>query len=69
MNRIKIIKRTNLQSSSKREETEPKKAEPAVIKSQTAKVIGNWIDEWRGRKMPDARRAFDELFASPPKPA
>lgn len=69
MNRIKIIKRTNLQSSSEREETEPKKAEPAAVRSQAAKVIGNWIDEWRARKMPDARRAFDELFASPPEAA
>jgi hypothetical protein len=67
MNQIKIIKRANLQSPSERNEAETKKAEPAaVIKRQAVKVIGNWVDEWRGRKMPDARRAFDELFASAP---
>ena len=65
MNRIKIIKRANLQSPSERSEAETKKAEPAaVIKRQAVKVIENWIDEWRGQKMPDAQRAFHELFAS-----
>ena len=70
MNQIKIIKRANLQSPSERNETETIKAEPAaVIKRQAVKVIGNWIDEWRGRKMPDARRAFDELFTPPTEAA
>lgn len=64
MNRIKIIKRANLHTPPERNETETKKVNPAADKRQAAKVIGNWIDEWRGRKIPDARRAFDELFAS-----
>ena len=69
MNRIKVIKRANLPSLRERDETKAKKVEPVVIKRQAVKVIGNWIDEWRGRKMPDARRAFNELFASPPEAA
>jgi len=66
MNRIKIIKRANLQSSLEQRETEGKKVHPAVIKRQAVKVIGNWIDEWRERKPKDARRAFADLFGTHP---
>lgn len=64
MNRIKIIKRANLQSSPEARETAAEKVNPAVIKRQAVKVIGNWIDEWRAAKPKDARRAFADLFGS-----
>lgn len=62
MNRIKIIKRANLQSSPERGETEAKKINPAVIKRQAVQVVADWIDEWHASKPKDARRAFAELF-------
>ncbi len=64
MNRIKIIKRANLQSPLEASETAAKKAGSAVNKTQAVKVIGNWIDEWRASKPKDARRAFADLFGS-----
>ena len=62
MNRIKIIKRANLQSAPEARETQAEKVNPALIKRQAVKVIGNWIDEWRASKPRDARGAFAELF-------
>lgn len=62
MNRIKIIKRANLQTPLERGETEAEKVNPAVIKRQAVKVIANWIDEWRASKPRDARGAFADLF-------
>ncbi len=67
MNRIKIIKRANLQSLPKPDKTKAKKAESSAVKQQAVNVIGNWIDEWREQKPKDARRAFADLFnAHPP---
>ena len=66
MNRIKIIKRANLQSSPEVRETKVKKAGPAAIKRQAVTVVAHWIDEWRASKPKDARRAFAELFAAHP---
>lgn len=66
MNRIKIIKRSNLPSPPERSETTAKKAEPAAVKRQAARVIGSWIDEWREQKPKDARRAFADLFNAQP---
>ena len=66
MNRIKVIKRANLPSLRERDETDAKKVEPVTIKRQAAKVIGNWIDDWRASKPKDARRAFADLFAAHP---
>ncbi len=66
MNRIKIIKRANLQSPPEVRETKVKKAGPAVIKRQAVTVVAHWIDEWRASKPKDARRAFAELFAAHP---
>lgn len=66
MNRIKVMKRANLQSSPARNETEMKKVEPITIKRQAVKVIGIWIDEWREQKPKDARRAFADLFNARP---
>ena len=66
MNRIKVIKRANLPSLRERDETVAKKVEPVVIKRQAAKVIGNWIDEWRTSKPKDAGRAFADLFNALP---
>ncbi len=62
MNRIKIIKRANLQSPPERGETEAEKVNPAVIKRQAVKVVANWIEEWRASKPRDGRVAFAELF-------
>ncbi len=64
MNRIKIIKRANLQSPPEIRETEAEKVNPAVNKRRAVKAIGNWIDEWRASKPKDARRAFADLFGS-----
>ncbi len=50
MNRIKIIKRANLQSSPEARETEAKQVNPAVIKRHAVKVVTDWIDEWRASK-------------------
>ena len=66
MNRIKIIKRADLQSPPEASETALKKVNPAVIKRQAVKVIGNWIDERREQKPKDARRAFADLFTAHP---
>ncbi len=66
MNRIKIIKRANLQSSFEAGETAAEKVNPAVVKRQAVKAIGNWIDEWRASKPKDARRAFADLFNAHP---
>ena len=66
MNRIKVIKRTNPHSLPKRGETEAKKVEPVAVKRQAARVIGNWINEWREQKPKDARRAFADLFNAQP---
>ena len=62
MNRIKIIKRANLQSPSERGETEPEKVNPAIVKRHAVQVVADWIDERRAAKPKDARRAFAELF-------
>ncbi len=64
MNRIKIIKRADLQSPPAERETEAKKIITAVVKRQAVQVVGNWIDEWRASKPKDARRAFADLFGS-----
>jgi hypothetical protein len=66
MNRIKIIKRADMQSPPEARATEAEKVNPAVIKRQAVEVIGNWIDEWRERKPKDARRAFADLFGASP---
>ncbi len=66
MNQIKIIKRTNLQSPPKAQETEEKKLDPAVIKRQAVQVVANWVDEWRASKPKNARRAFADLFGAHP---
>ena len=66
MNRIKIIKRANLQSPPEVRETEAKKVNPAVIKRQAVQVVAHWIDEWREQKPKDARRAFADLFGTQP---
>ena len=66
MNRIKIIKRTNLQSPPAVRETEAKKVNPAVNKRQAVQVVADWIDEWRASKPKDARRAFADLFSAHP---
>lgn len=66
MNRIKIIKRTNLQSPPAARETEAKKVNPAVNKRQAVQVVADWIDEWRASKPKDARRAFADLFGAHP---
>lgn len=62
MNRIKIIKRANLQSPPAERETAEKKVNPAVIKRQAVQVVADWIDEWRASKPKDARIAFADLF-------
>ena len=66
MNRIKIIKRTNLQSPPEAQETEEKKLDPAVINRQAVQVVANWVDEWRASKPKDAKRAFADLFGAHP---
>lgn len=66
MNRIKIIKRTNLQSPPAAREAETKKVNPAVNKRQAVQVVADWIDEWRASKPKDARRAFADLFGAHP---
>ena len=66
MNRIKIIKRADLQSSPEGSETALKKVNAAVIKRQAVKIIGNWIDERHEQKPKDARRAFADLFTAHP---
>lgn len=66
MNRIKIIKRADLQSPSEAQETEEKKLDPAVIKRQAVQVVANWVDELRASKPKDARRAFADLFGAHP---
>lgn len=66
MNRIKIIKRANLQSPPEARETEAEKVNPAVVKRQAVQVVADWIDEWRASKPKDARRAFDDLFGTHP---
>ena len=65
MNRIKIIKRANLQSSPELRKTEAKKVNSAIIKRQAVQVVADWIDEWRASKPKDARHAFAELFDTP----
>ena len=62
MNRIKIIKRANLQSPPEARKIEAEKINPAVIKRQEVKIVVNWIDEWRASNPRDARSAFAELF-------
>ncbi len=66
MNRIKIIKRAGLPSLSKRVEAKAKKENPAAVKRQAVKVVGDWIDEWREQKPKDAHRAFADLFNAHP---
>ena len=66
MNRIKIIKRTNLPSPPEVRETGAKKAGSAVNKRQAVQVVASWIDEWRASKPKDARRAFADLFGAHP---
>lgn len=67
MNRIKVIKRADLQTLPEQCEAESKKAEPTTaVKRQAAKVVGNWIDEWRVSKTKEARRAFANLFNARP---
>jgi len=62
MNRIKIIKRENLQLSLEVRETEAKEVKATVSGREAAQVVGNWIDEWHEQKPQDARRAFAKLF-------
>ena len=67
MNRIKIIKLTNLPSPPERGETQAKKAGSAVNKCQSVQIVASWIDEWRASKPKDVRGAFADLFnAHPP---
>ncbi len=66
MNRIKIIKRAELQQPPERRETEAKKAVPAIVERQAVRVVSNWIDEWRASKPGDTRRAFADLFGAHP---
>lgn len=66
MNRIKIIKRADLQSPREARETETKRVNQTLIKTRAEKVIENWIDDWRASKMRDAQRASDNLFGRPP---
>jgi hypothetical protein len=62
MNRIKIIKRANLQLPREMRETEAKKVNVPGIGREAAQVVENWIDEWRRQNLIDARRAFADLF-------
>lgn len=66
MNRIKVIKPSNLQSPLEGREMEAKKVNPAVIKRQAVQVVADWINEWREQKPKDARRAFADLFGAHP---
>ena len=66
MNRIKIIKRANLQVLPATREAEAKKVNPAVVKRQAVQIVTDWIDEWREQKPKDARRAFADLFGASP---
>ena len=62
MNRIKIIKRANLRLPLGGQEGETTKVRPATAAREAAKVVGTWIDEWRGQKPGNARNAFADLF-------
>lgn len=64
MNRIKIIKRGDLQSPREALETATEKVNQIVIKPQSGKAVENWIDEWRAAKSKDARGAFAALFVN-----
>jgi hypothetical protein len=64
MNRIKIIKRANLQLKLEGSETKAKKVNASVNKREAAQVVAHWIDKWRASKPKDAKRAFADLFGS-----
>ena len=62
MNRIKIIKRANLQLPLEAREMETKKIKAPNRERKAAQVVAGWIDKWRQQKPKDARRAFADLF-------
>lgn len=64
MNRIKIIKRAGLQAP--RAAGETKRVNQPLIKPRAAKVVENWIDEWRASQPKDSRLAFARLFGNSP---
>lgn len=66
MNRIKIIKRGDLQSPPETRETETKQVNQTPVKTRAGKVVENWIDEWRASQPKDARHAFARLFGNFP---
>jgi hypothetical protein len=66
MNRIKIIKRTSLQSPLETGDAETKKVNETLIKPRAGKVVENWINEWRASQPKDSRLAFAALFGNSP---
>ncbi|MEP7039639.1 MAG: hypothetical protein ABI891_15005 [Acidobacteriota bacterium] len=66
MNKIKVIKRANLELPLDDPKIKTKKADAPIEKREAAQIVENWIEDWRGGKPKNARRAFTELFDSSP---
>jgi hypothetical protein len=66
MNRIKIIKRADLQAPLEANDEARKKVNQTLTKSCAGKIVENWIDEWRASQQKDSRHAFAALFGNSP---
>ena len=67
MNRIKIIKRVDLQARTEAGETETQNVNQSINNPQAVmKAVEKWVDEWRSSKPKDSRHAFAALFSTPP---
>lgn len=64
MRNIKIIKRKTVESGEPTTAAaQPQKSDAAQQRRRDATAaISGWISDWRGRKQPNPRVAFDELF-------
>lgn len=62
-NRIKIVKRAELDQSHKAEAQEPQKtaAQPNTAQAVTRKVTA-WVKEFQQRRVQEAGRSFESLF-------
>jgi vacuolar-type H+-ATPase subunit H len=66
---IRIIKgteRSSQASVAQNHETASKSLKPTT--REVAGNVANWVNEFRQRRRPDARRAFASLFAEPTSP-